>query len=85
MIIILSFFLQDWERKHKQVVTVYRSHLLAAVQVSSVHSYAQQLGLKWKFVEDLFACLCLLWITQQQSLYNYIRCVHIVDPVVPQL
>lgn len=27
-------FLQDWERKHKQVVTIYRSHLLAAVQVS---------------------------------------------------
>ncbi|XP_046871064.1 ankyrin repeat domain-containing protein 24 [Hypomesus transpacificus] len=24
--------LQDWERKHRQVVTVYRSHLLAAVQ-----------------------------------------------------
>ncbi|XP_053286145.1 ankyrin repeat domain-containing protein 24 [Pleuronectes platessa] len=24
--------LQDWERKHKQVVTVYRSHLLAAAQ-----------------------------------------------------
>lgn len=27
-------FLQDWERKHKQVVAIYRSHLLAAVQVS---------------------------------------------------
>ncbi len=27
-------FLQDWEKKHKQVVTIYRSHLLAAVQVS---------------------------------------------------
>lgn len=26
--------LQDWERKHKQVVAIYRSHLLAAVQVS---------------------------------------------------
>lgn len=25
--------LQDWEKKHKQVVTIYRSHLLAAVQV----------------------------------------------------
>ncbi|XP_008293527.1 ankyrin repeat domain-containing protein 24 [Stegastes partitus] len=29
---ILTQQLQDWERKHKQVVTVYRSHLLAAVQ-----------------------------------------------------
>ncbi|XP_047231295.1 ankyrin repeat domain-containing protein 24 isoform X2 [Girardinichthys multiradiatus] len=29
---ILTHQLQDWERKHKQVVTVYRSHLLAAVQ-----------------------------------------------------
>ncbi|XP_058494124.1 ankyrin repeat domain-containing protein 24 isoform X2 [Solea solea] len=29
---ILNQQLQDWERKHKQVVTVYRSHLLAAVQ-----------------------------------------------------
>ncbi|KAM3876019.1 uncharacterized protein ankrd24 [Diretmus argenteus] len=28
----LSQQLQDWERKHKQVVAVYRSHLLAAVQ-----------------------------------------------------
>lgn len=25
--------LQEWEKKHKQVVTIYRSHLLAAVQV----------------------------------------------------
>ncbi|XP_077390094.1 uncharacterized protein ankrd24 isoform X2 [Festucalex cinctus] len=31
-IAILSQQLQDWERKHKQVVAVYRSHLLAAVQ-----------------------------------------------------
>ncbi|XP_061593113.1 ankyrin repeat domain-containing protein 24 [Cololabis saira] len=31
-IAILSQQLQDWERKHKHVVTVYRSHLLAAVQ-----------------------------------------------------
>ncbi|XP_056234262.1 ankyrin repeat domain-containing protein 24 isoform X2 [Seriola aureovittata] len=29
---ILTQQLQDWERKHKQVVAVYRSHLLAAVQ-----------------------------------------------------
>ncbi|KAM8874241.1 uncharacterized protein ankrd24 isoform 7-T9 [Spinachia spinachia] len=29
---ILAQQLQDWERKHKQVVTVYRTHLLAAVQ-----------------------------------------------------
>ncbi|XP_051930865.1 ankycorbin [Hippocampus zosterae] len=29
---VLSQQLQDWERKHKQVVAVYRSHLLAAVQ-----------------------------------------------------
>ncbi|KAL6107858.1 ankrd24 [Pungitius sinensis] len=29
---ILTQQLQDWERKHKQVVTVYRTHLLAAVQ-----------------------------------------------------
>ncbi|XP_029987357.1 ankyrin repeat domain-containing protein 24 [Sphaeramia orbicularis] len=29
---ILTQQLQDWEKKHKQVVTVYRSHLLAAVQ-----------------------------------------------------
>ncbi|XP_068599941.1 ankyrin repeat domain-containing protein 24 [Brachionichthys hirsutus] len=29
---ILTQQLQDWERKHKQVVTIYRSHLLAAVQ-----------------------------------------------------
>ncbi|XP_054458975.1 ankyrin repeat domain-containing protein 24 [Anoplopoma fimbria] len=31
-IAILTQQLQDWERKHKQVVTVYRTHLLAAVQ-----------------------------------------------------
>ncbi|KAM6921983.1 uncharacterized protein ankrd24 [Xenentodon cancila] len=31
-IAILSQQLQDWERKHKQVVAIYRSHLLAAVQ-----------------------------------------------------
>lgn len=31
--------LQDWEKKHKHVVTIYRSHLLAAVQVSSVQAY----------------------------------------------
>nr|XP_061790407.1 ankyrin repeat domain-containing protein 24-like [Nerophis lumbriciformis] len=31
-IAILNQQLQDWERKHKQVVSVYRSHLLAAVQ-----------------------------------------------------
>ncbi|XP_030583882.1 ankyrin repeat domain-containing protein 24 [Archocentrus centrarchus] len=31
-IAILTQQLQDWERKHKQVVAVYRSHLLAAVQ-----------------------------------------------------
>ncbi|XP_034002214.1 ankyrin repeat domain-containing protein 24 isoform X1 [Trematomus bernacchii] len=31
-IAILTQQLQDWERKHKQVVTVYRSHLLSAVQ-----------------------------------------------------
>ncbi|XP_061681149.1 ankyrin repeat domain-containing protein 24 [Syngnathoides biaculeatus] len=31
-IAILVQQLQDWERKHKQVVAVYRSHLLAAVQ-----------------------------------------------------
>ncbi|XP_041861299.1 LOW QUALITY PROTEIN: ankyrin repeat domain-containing protein 24 [Melanotaenia boesemani] len=29
---ILTQQLQDWERKHRQVVAVYRSHLLAAVQ-----------------------------------------------------
>nr|XP_054586064.1 ankyrin repeat domain-containing protein 24 isoform X2 [Nothobranchius furzeri] len=29
---ILTQQLQDWEKKHKHVVTVYRSHLLAAVQ-----------------------------------------------------
>lgn len=29
---ILTQQLQDWEKKHKQVVTVYRSHLLSAVQ-----------------------------------------------------
>ncbi|XP_062280262.1 ankyrin repeat domain-containing protein 24 [Scomber scombrus] len=29
---ILTQQLQDWERKHKQVVNAYRSHLLAAVQ-----------------------------------------------------
>ncbi|CDQ93669.1 unnamed protein product [Oncorhynchus mykiss] len=29
---VLSKELQDWERKHRQVVAVYRSHLLAAVQ-----------------------------------------------------
>ncbi|KAM4547835.1 uncharacterized protein ankrd24 isoform 2-T2 [Odontesthes bonariensis] len=29
---ILTQQLQDWERKHKHVVAVYRSHLLAAVQ-----------------------------------------------------
>ncbi|KAM7012381.1 uncharacterized protein ankrd24 isoform 1-T1 [Tautogolabrus adspersus] len=29
---ILTQQLQDWERKHKQVVAIYRSHLLAAVQ-----------------------------------------------------
>ncbi|XP_041647076.1 ankyrin repeat domain-containing protein 24 isoform X2 [Cheilinus undulatus] len=31
-IAILTQQLQDWERKHKQVVAIYRSHLLAAVQ-----------------------------------------------------
>uniref|UniRef100_A0A3Q3KR47 Ankyrin repeat domain 24 n=1 Tax=Mastacembelus armatus TaxID=205130 RepID=A0A3Q3KR47_9TELE len=31
-IFVLTQQLQDWERKHKQVVAVYRSHLLAAVQ-----------------------------------------------------
>uniref|UniRef100_H2MQN7 Ankyrin repeat domain 24 n=1 Tax=Oryzias latipes TaxID=8090 RepID=H2MQN7_ORYLA len=31
-IAILTQQLQDWERKHKQVVAVYRSHLLSAVQ-----------------------------------------------------
>lgn len=34
--------LQDWERKHKQVVAVYRSHLLAAVQVSWKHTHTHQ-------------------------------------------
>ncbi|KAM9357921.1 uncharacterized protein ankrd24 [Symphorus nematophorus] len=29
---ILTQQIQDWERKHKQVVAIYRSHLLAAVQ-----------------------------------------------------
>ncbi|XP_072294173.1 ankyrin repeat domain-containing protein 24 [Eucyclogobius newberryi] len=29
---ILTQQLQDWEKKHRQVVTVYRSHLLSAVQ-----------------------------------------------------
>lgn len=29
---ILTQQLQDWEKKHKQVVAVYRSHLLSAVQ-----------------------------------------------------
>ncbi|KAJ3598898.1 hypothetical protein NHX12_032861, partial [Muraenolepis orangiensis] len=29
---ILTQQIQDWERRHKQVVTVYRSHLLSAVQ-----------------------------------------------------
>uniref|UniRef100_A0A8K9XWI4 Uncharacterized protein n=1 Tax=Oncorhynchus mykiss TaxID=8022 RepID=A0A8K9XWI4_ONCMY len=29
---VLYILLQDWERKHRQVVAVYRSHLLAAVQ-----------------------------------------------------
>ncbi|KAM6962423.1 uncharacterized protein ankrd24 [Aplochiton taeniatus] len=28
----LSQQIQDWERKHRQVITVYRTHLLAAVQ-----------------------------------------------------
>lgn len=32
---VLYILLQDWERKHRQVVAVYRSHLLAAVQVST--------------------------------------------------
>nr|XP_046246993.1 ankyrin repeat domain-containing protein 24 isoform X1 [Scatophagus argus] len=31
-IAILTQQLHDWERKHKQVVAIYRSHLLAAVQ-----------------------------------------------------
>ncbi|KAG7283672.1 hypothetical protein CRUP_020445, partial [Coryphaenoides rupestris] len=29
---ILTQQIQDWERRHKQVVTVYRAHLLSAVQ-----------------------------------------------------
>uniref|UniRef100_A0A4W5Q7H3 Ankyrin repeat domain 24 n=1 Tax=Hucho hucho TaxID=62062 RepID=A0A4W5Q7H3_9TELE len=29
---VLYILLQDWERKHRQVVAVYRSHLLTAVQ-----------------------------------------------------
>jgi len=36
------FFLQDWEKKHKQVVTVYRTHLLAAVQVRRTHTFTRQ-------------------------------------------
>lgn len=37
-----AIFLQDWEKKHKQVVTIYRSHLLAAVQVSWMDTAAQK-------------------------------------------
>lgn len=36
----VTFLLQDWERKHKQVVAIYRSHLLAAVQVSWIDTYS---------------------------------------------
>lgn len=36
------FILQDWERKHKQVVAIYRSHLLAAVQVSEMLTYTPE-------------------------------------------
>ncbi len=32
----LSSCAQDWERKHKAVVSIYRSHLLAAVQVRPI-------------------------------------------------
>lgn len=32
---------QDWEKKHKQVVTIYRSHLLAAVQVRWMDSQSR--------------------------------------------
>lgn len=39
-------FLQDWERKHKQVVAIYRSHLLAAVQVSSMCRYTPEHNLR---------------------------------------
>lgn len=33
----LPSFAQDWERKHKTVVSIYRSHLLAAVQVRPIN------------------------------------------------
>ncbi|XP_074491580.1 uncharacterized protein ankrd24 isoform X4 [Sebastes fasciatus] len=45
-IAILTQQLQDWERKHKQVVTVYRSHLLAAVQQGRMDEEVQGLLLQ---------------------------------------
>ncbi|XP_045905179.1 ankyrin repeat domain-containing protein 24 isoform X2 [Micropterus dolomieu] len=45
-IAILNQQLQDWERKHKQVVAIYRSHLLAAVQVSSICKYTSEHSLR---------------------------------------
>lgn len=38
--------LQDWEKKHKHVVTIYRSHLLSAVQVSSVQTVWMSISLR---------------------------------------
>lgn len=43
-------FMQDWERKHKQVVTIYRSHLLAAVQVSWMDTNMPEHKLRLKSV-----------------------------------
>lgn len=43
-------FMQDWERKHKQVVTIYRSHLLAAVQVSWMDTNMPEHRLRLKSV-----------------------------------
>lgn len=36
---LLLLSCQDCEHKHKTVVATYRSHLLAAVQVSNTHIY----------------------------------------------
>lgn len=55
--------LQDWERKHKQVVTVYRSHLLAAVQVSWRHmpQHKVRRAIKRRCNRERFLCVAVRW------------------------
>lgn len=54
---IFNDLLQDWERKHKHVVAVYRSHLLAAVQVSKKNFNLKPL---LQEVKGIFICTLLV-------------------------